>query len=1483
MAQISLHDYLQQIETLLEENRLSEAIAHCRHILKKFPWHVDTYRLYGKALLEQQKYDDAVDIFRRVLSADPEDFISHVGLAITHKEKEEVPEAIWHMERAFEMDPYNGAIQEELRGLYANRDGLRPERINLTRGALARLYFRGDLYQQAASELRQLLSKHEDRIDLQTLFAETLWRDDQRVDVVDVCLRILDELPNCIKANAILAEVWLISGRNDEAQEYLQRLRMLTRPEKAYLEPDSVIARAFSATNGTGDIPDRTFIEELDYFPVVQELSGDADWVKEFGDKSESDEEANWLDEMGDVEADLFAEAAESDEDMLDWLREVAVAEEDSLEESSQGLETNLLTGLEDEQSQETVETETEPSDDLPDWLSEVTASAEADIWNAAIEEEDLESVRENDSNESGDNIIMAETPDWIRDVAFENANSERDLSSPEEDVPGISADDDEIPDWMRGSTDEADVFPDWLNESGELVTSERDDLPEWLTESEEETAVEESFPDLTLDAAVYEVSGEELPDWLLGSAEHSDADVDTTPGSSFETDSEDLIEGVAAESVFEPGADDLPAWLMDEEELTEMEATAEQDSLPDWLLADSDDNSGLDATIAESGLEGQSDIEEPEETADWLADFDETENADEELPDWLEESPDLIVGQTDIDQETLPDWLEGDDQEGMVREELLMGNSEDSEKNEPDIPEDLDEAMKWLEELAAEQGADLAELPSLQTEQPAEEAEIAAESGAVEADDVPDWLKADLSEGDLSTEEDLPDWLKDEAASISDADWLNLSGEDDQSELDMDRTVLESDNIDLDSPAQPSDDIPEWLKAQMPEDLQNEVGDGDADEDLGWLDQIAAGEGAPIEEPPTLSWGDDPVESGLDIESDDLSWLDEMSEVAGLPEQAETESVAESADETLAQVPDDPDEAMAWLEQLAAQQGAALDELPTVIDEVPVSSDADTIIDEAEIPEIDLEAMTVLDLPEEDLEVVSEVEVPEDPDEAMAWLEQLAAQQGAALDELPTVVDMPDTEVVVDVDSSEMPTAVDMPEVVEEEVVSEEEVDADGFDIPDDPDDAMAWLEQLAAKQGASLDELPTVDVVEEAPTPVTGIEDVEPEIEELAEAISDAVVIEEIPTPVTGIEMVHSELEPDIESEVDLETESDSEFEMALAELSDVDMPEDDDEALAWLAAIAGGGAVVADVEEAELDATDTAVFEAPEDAIEHTAIEFSPVEEAEIELESKSDTAVFEVPEEAIEHTDIKFSQVDEVELFEEEESVPTQIEMAVDRENEVEEESLFDTIEDETDQFITQPNDALDSISTDFEDEDLAEALPDWLQFAPMGETKQEGLDWLDSFGESEADSWLEAEEQISQAGLSSVPPAAEADPVAFDEPEPSPEPEVVEAVEAEEAEDFSDVILAQTGPLNPVQVESARTALEIGDYDSALDAYKSLLESEEQNLPLLIAELETESAKHAKVGGLQRLLGDAYMQNGQLQKAIDTYRQALDNL
>ena len=172
MAKIPLRAYNQEIERLIENGRTDEAIAHCRHILQVYPRYVDVYRLLGKAFLETQRYGDAADIFQRVLSSIPDDFVAQVGMSIIREDEGNLDEAIWHMERAFEVQPANSAIQDELRRLYGRRDGIEPPKIRLTRGALARMYTKGDLYQQALAEIRAAFAENPNRIDLQVLLAD---------------------------------------------------------------------------------------------------------------------------------------------------------------------------------------------------------------------------------------------------------------------------------------------------------------------------------------------------------------------------------------------------------------------------------------------------------------------------------------------------------------------------------------------------------------------------------------------------------------------------------------------------------------------------------------------------------------------------------------------------------------------------------------------------------------------------------------------------------------------------------------------------------------------------------------------------------------------------------------------------------------------------------------------------------------------------------------------------------------------------------------------------------------------------------------------------------------------------------------------------------------------------------------------------------------------------------------------------------------
>ena len=166
MARISLRAYNRDIEAMIDGGQIDEAFAHCRYILESYPKHIDTYRLMGKALLEAQRFGDASDVFHRVLSSVPDDFIAHLGMSIIREDESNLDAAIWHMERSLEVQPSNAAVQVELRRLYGLRDGLTPQKIQLTRGALARMSAKSNLYTQAIAELRTALSNDPQRPDL---------------------------------------------------------------------------------------------------------------------------------------------------------------------------------------------------------------------------------------------------------------------------------------------------------------------------------------------------------------------------------------------------------------------------------------------------------------------------------------------------------------------------------------------------------------------------------------------------------------------------------------------------------------------------------------------------------------------------------------------------------------------------------------------------------------------------------------------------------------------------------------------------------------------------------------------------------------------------------------------------------------------------------------------------------------------------------------------------------------------------------------------------------------------------------------------------------------------------------------------------------------------------------------------------------------------------------------------------------------------
>lgn len=227
MAAINLRDYLKGIEELIDGGQTDEALAHCRHVLKTFPKNIDTYRLMGKAFLESKRHSEASDLFQRVLSSIPDDFVAHIGMSIIREDESNIDAAIWHMERAFESQPSNRAVQDELRRLYGKREGYEPPKVRLTRGALARMYSHGDLYNQAIGELRGALAEDAQRPDLQVMLAEMYFKTNRHAEAIEVCSQIIQKLPYCLYANRVMVDILRNSQRDVEANPYWERVEEL--------------------------------------------------------------------------------------------------------------------------------------------------------------------------------------------------------------------------------------------------------------------------------------------------------------------------------------------------------------------------------------------------------------------------------------------------------------------------------------------------------------------------------------------------------------------------------------------------------------------------------------------------------------------------------------------------------------------------------------------------------------------------------------------------------------------------------------------------------------------------------------------------------------------------------------------------------------------------------------------------------------------------------------------------------------------------------------------------------------------------------------------------------------------------------------------------------------------------------------------------------------------------------------------------------
>jgi tetratricopeptide (TPR) repeat protein len=768
MPRISLRAYEKQLDELIEQNQLDMVIDHCRHILQSYPKCISTYRILGKSFLEGKQYPESADIFERVLTVFPDDFISHVGMSVIKESENNLDAAIWHMELAFDSQPSNITIQEELKRLFGRRDGTHPAKIRLTRGALVRMYVKGELYPQAITEIKSALAEDPKRIDLQVLLAKMYYLLGDASESLNLCTQLISSFPYSYELNKIMVALLPASDKAEKLQIYLDRLKALN-PYEAFVGEKYPLE---------SDVPDD--LVELDQLEAISSAPSH-DWVKEIDNRWNEpsiEESTNFFSASDSLLTNKTTPAFSGFEG--ESLNAPVVSEESSLGNTVENASLS----------------ETESEDQIPSWMQEAG-------WLPSTEEKVNETGKAYKAME--DETIAPQPsediPDWLRSIAPESPDepaptqpSSSTFANPTADSPFTAE--------PVNSTSSADELPDWLKsfEIEKEDNSEGTAIPEWMkndSEKEESQSVSEQIP---------AAPDSNVPDWMNFST----------------SDKSSSILNSDKEPVQNP---DIPEWLrsLDQNESDEKQndlsaSSTDKSNVSNWMNTFADNETEEQISKKETTPDINSDLsqassEEDSNVLDWMKSF------EQEEPVKKQDEESVVDHSNSINPNQFTRSLEPNDMFSGEKENTLLPKS-------PSLPEDwkdslvevneTEEENKSLKESPRDQDSGIPEwvraviekgpLKEEQTESNETEPQVSPSS---EDNSVP------VEEAALSEEssEDLLSWLRDlkpeetsapdepvNAESLNESFASNEAGYDLSSQIDRLNNLTKKETSELDA-----------------------------------------------------------------------------------------------------------------------------------------------------------------------------------------------------------------------------------------------------------------------------------------------------------------------------------------------------------------------------------------------------------------------------------------------------------------------------------------------------------------------------------------------------------------------------------------------------------------------------------------------------------------------------------------------------------
>ncbi len=864
MPKITLRAYNREISSLIDRGLTDEAVAHCQYILQSYPKHLDTYRLLGKAYLEAHRHKEAIDLFQRVLAVVPDDFVTHVGMSIIRGEENDLEAAIWHMERAFEVQPSNQAIQDELKHLYGKRDGQEPQKIRLTRGALCRMYARGNQNRQAIAEIKSILHETPDRPDLEVLLARMYFLSGMNNEAISLAQKILEKLPFCYDTNKLMVEMLLGQGKTKEADFYQKKLIALDPYE------ESVVGSSLTVDQ----IPDDAIFIDKFYFDSEtqggESASGEEtapDWlVKDLA--GVEDLGAQGFTKILDASVLSPEQSAEGptastqpvvteavDEKLPDWLQEAEGVKTEKDEDIPDFLKSTgwatAGTITEDTPPAQVIKVDDEPAADgeitpgeIPDWLQSMAPgeTGEGSASEPATSDEASFSEWLSGLDEKTDTEASKQPEEAVEQPAFNpepQAEPEQQSEEPSEPTPVYTQVLELPPEDQELSPAE---LPDWLQEiSPEVEEKVADATSEWQPDQ----VMDEGFP---IAGGTSILSPEDVPDWLqdLPSAGETTTQPPQAPVSVPPVGESPTHEEVVTMALSPEEKESMPEWLAEiqqaippEEPPIDKIRTAvlpedereEVEQMPDWLhLLDGEEKPVTQAKAPSFEIpvvETPAPPVElpPVEVPEPEAELPVVETPEPELPVMAEpvaEEPAPQMEKLEVEVQTPAEQAEIAPAEEM--EELpaleLPGDEEETQAVEsaedkpttsilPPNPEDAAEELpEWLREIESTEGTSPVEMQ--------------AESST---DEFPDWLKgystppaeSPLPPAEPAPEPDaaieVPNWL--DGLEIGEA--ADTAAETDMPDWLKDMQVSAETGAEISAVAT-TGELPEWLQDEEPQ-----------------------------------------------------------------------------------------------------------------------------------------------------------------------------------------------------------------------------------------------------------------------------------------------------------------------------------------------------------------------------------------------------------------------------------------------------------------------------------------------------------------------------------------------------------------------------------------------------------------------------------------------------------------------------------------